>query len=769
MLRATSNLTSCFLLSLALLFAYAAFAAQAGDQATSILDVVVTVHGGAEEPPATVEVVLFPEKDGGEPPIEVTVPLEGGSGSAAARVGRGTGWTAQASAEGFWSPEVAVPPPDSTDPETLVDIALWPSAKVNARLMPPKDGAIPTRARLRLTPSEASNRSGFNQPDGAHWIGCSLDKGRIEQCIVPAGRWNLRLDTNGYSPYYVWDASFRPSRELDLGKIVLRTGGSILGRALSVLGPLDTEKAKVELLPVIDPGQLNPAKKRQIDQLRRSSKLGQWGDFQFVGVAPGLYQVEVEQEGLSPAKSASLLARKGEETRLGDPLVLEELLHLSVQVTPPTDPFGEVWTARLHRAVEARTMDQVASGTFDSSGHWRSSPLAPGPYSLQLLDQQGNSLGWWDVDLERGNDLATVDLSIVFVDGRVEIGDEPLASTVWFGGKTGEERVEVATDEDGQFYAVLPRAGTWRVDVEADSPPVRSRGLEVEIEADDTLRTADAVIEVPDTRIEGEVVDEGGLPVSSARVQLQSYGRWRGALSTEADPSGRFELQGMRPGPFSIEAQTPEGQSEPEMRQVAEGEAVVVRLVVRKERKMDGTVISDAGPVLGARVLAVPFTSAGLPASMRMPGTKTDAAGRFELSIPGSSALVRLMVMAPGYALYLGSVTEGQPLQVSLAREMGTLHLGGGELGSGEVGLIVADGRPVSTFRLETWALMNGTTPQSEGSLTVPAMPPGSYVYCRVTTEEALAVFGGIGLPSGKSCVQGFLSSGGSLTLDLGP
>jgi hypothetical protein len=370
--------------------------------------------------------------------------------------------------------------------------------------------------------------------------------------------------------------------------------------------------------------------------------------------------------------------------------------------------------------------------------------------------------------LEEGNDLLTVELPIVYLDGRVELGDEPLPSKVWFGGKTGEERIETETNEDGELYAVLPRAGTWRVDVEADKPPVLSRGLEVEIEADDDLRTATTVIDVPDTRVEGEVVDEAGLPVQSANVQFQSYGDWRGVLSADVDPSGRFDLRGMRPGQFSIEASSPTGSSEPAIRQVAEGQTVTVRLVVRNERKMAGTVISDTGPVLAARVVAIPFTRAGRPASMRMSGTKTDAKGRFELSIPGGSAMVRLMVMAPGYALYLGSVTEGQRLEISLSRAMGTLHLDGSELRGGEVGLVLADGNPVSTYRLNTWALFNGGAGSPEGSLTVPGMPPGSYAFCKVTTEEALAVFGGVGTPKGTSCTQGYLTSGDELTLELG-
>ncbi len=768
MLRARSTLTLCFtLLFAALLLVSASFADPTPNQPrTSSLDITVTIHGAIDSLPTEAEILLRPEDEGNVSPVVVTVPLEGKVGSASLAVDLSRAWIARASVEGYWSPEARTSP-GSTNSRTVLALSLWPATTLKARLVPPKDGTVPTVAKIRLAPTETVDPQ-LRQPDGSHWVDCRVERRQLDECTVPEGRWNLRIDSGDYSPYYAWDVLLTPSIEYNLDRVVLRRGGSIVGRALSTLGPLDPKKAVVELQPVIDPGEINPSTKQQLAQLRRRADLGQWGDFQFVGVPPGLYHVEVRQEDFSPAVSSAVLVRDAKETRLEDPMVLDELLHLTVQVSPSTDPFGEVWKANLHREIEASTMKQVASGTLDPNGSWKSPSLPTGPYSLQLLDQRGNSLGWWDVDLEEGTDFFAVDLPIVYLDGRVELGDDPLPSTVWFGGKTGEERVETETDEDGEFYAVLPRDGAWRVDVEADSPPVMSRGLQVEIEADESLRTATTVIEVPDTRIEGEVVDDAGLPVQSADIQFQSYGDWRGVLNADADPSGRFDLRGMQPGQFSIEASSPGGRSEPEIRQVAEGQAVTVRLVIQRQKKMAGTVVSDTGPVLAARVIAIPFNSAGRPASMRMAATKTDAKGQFELSIPGSSAVVRLMVMAPGYALYLGSVTEGQDLQISLSRAMGTLRLDGSELHAGEIGLVLVEGKPVSTFRLDSWALLNGATKPPAGSLIVPGMPPGSYAFCKVTTEEALAVFGGVGVPTGTSCTQGFLSAGDELALDLG-
>lgn len=742
-----------------------AVSASTPDSASSF-DVTIVVRSAASALPEKASVELAAVDAEEVPSVKTTVPLEAGRGSVTVPVDTRWKWRVEASAEGFWSPATVVAP-GSADAPSVVPISLWPAAELEGIIAQPTGTSPVAKLRIRFAPSPATKQAAPGQPEGTFWVTCPVSREqKIEQCSGPAGAWNLRLDAASFSPLFIWAVQATPGEMLDLGRVVLKPGGALSGRVVTAVGPADPAKTTVELRPLFDPSTLNPERRQELAQLRRTAKVGTWGDFQFTGVAPGSYRLLAQEKGLSPAERSPVTVRRGEETRLEDPLVLEELLRLQALIEPAADPFDEPWTVQMHRTVDGNVMKQVASGPVDETGEWQSPPLAAGPYSLQVLDQRGNSLGWWDVQLDEASDLVSIDLPVVFVDGHVELGDEPLAAHLWFGGEHGEERIETTAEEDGSFYVVLPRDGNWTVDVEADDPPVTSRGLSVDVDPVEGMRTADVLIEVPNTTIEGEVVDEIGVPVQSARVLVQSYGAWQGVVPTDTDLVGRFEVRGMRPGQFSIEATSDEGRSQPVIRQVDEDQTVSVQLMIQKERSMVGRVVSESGPVAAARVLAVAFTSSGQPASMRIAEGTTDVEGRFEISVPGGSALVRLVVMAPGYALYLGTAREGTRLEIPLSHDAGTLHLGAVDPGAGIVGLLVADGGAVSTARLQTWAVMNNAPVAAGEELTVPAMPPGSYAYCELSVQEALLVLGGVGAPRTEACSQGFLSQGGELTLD---
>lgn len=49
--------------------------------------------------------------------------------------------------------------------------------------------------------------------------------------------------------------------------------------------------------------------------------------------------------------------------------------------------------------------------------------------------------------------------------GRVTLGDDPLAATLWFGGRSGVRRIRFDSDEKGRFDGWLPEEGTWPVDL----------------------------------------------------------------------------------------------------------------------------------------------------------------------------------------------------------------------------------------------------------------------------------------------------------------
>lgn len=737
---------------------------QSASREAEVVAVALRVRG--ERPDlARVTMHVAPSGGDGPAPRELVVPMEGRVGRASLKLATGRDWRIEALADGYRSPVKVVSPGSAS----AVEITLWPTAPVAARLKLPRGHEAPSQLDVRLHPvptGEASAETAGPSVEGLH-LTCAVSEAAIDACPLPVGRWNVRVDAEGFTPVYRWDATVQPDRGGDLGTIPLRKGGSVFGRVVTPGGPPDPETATVELRPMLDPGVIPEADRERLGQLARSTEPTPWGRFQFVGVAPGDYEVTVEQPGFSPATRSPVTVERGALTEVDPPLSLEPPLRLALTIAPAEDPFGNPWTVRLHRPTGAEMMEQVAEGSTDPSGAWTSPGLPKGEYEVQVLDDGGDSLLWREVVLSPSSRDIHVELPLVFAEGSVALGDEPLAADLYFGGRAGEESVETESDDEGEFLVILPRGGTWSVDVFSEEPPIKSRGLEVEVEPVEGLRWAEVRIELPDTSVEGEVVDETGAPVPAARVRLHSLGEWKGVEWTTTDDEGRFEVQGLQPGTVAVEASAGDRRSQPVMLSVQEDQTRFARLTLFASRPMGGRVVSEAGPVPGARVLAYPVGPDGRLATMRVAETRSRADGSFQLRVPGNSTQVRLLVMAPGHALHVRRVREGDSLRLVLTRAAGTLQLGSGEEAEGDsgVGLVLVDGAPVDLPRLRTWARMHGVDVPGDSGLTVPAMPPGRYAYCRLGVREALLVLAGWAAPSGEACSAGHLVEGAELVL----
>ena len=294
-------------------------------------------------------------------------------------------------------------------------------------------------------------------------------------------------------------------------------------------------------------------------------------------------------------------------------------------------------------------------------------------------------------------------------------------------------------------------------------------GLDVEVEPIADLRVADVVLELPNTRLTGEVVDEAGLPLTEPAqlhvVPISGDDRRERFLGTRTDALGRFEVLAMAPGTYSVEATSPHGSTESAVLGIAEGRDASVQLTLRARRTMVGTVVSESGPVPQALVMAYPVVGPGQRPAFESPTTRTGVDGRFRMNVPGTATTIRLTVLAPGYALALQRVSEGSTIEVGLTQGGGTLSLEPSAREGSEVGLVMVQGEPMDLPSLETWARMNGAIPDQGAVLVVDAMPAGDYAYCRFAVEEALLVLSGMALPSGRGCTQGFLAPGGELRL----
>ena len=747
----------------------------------------IAVVSALAEAPEVASLAITPV--GGSPDASTVrteaVPLVEGRGEVVLELPSGTRWDVRATTPGdpgdpgAWSPPVEI----VVGEEITWSLTLWPAVAVEAGFRFPEDlrpGEEPEVARLRLAPAETAMATGGDrQPPGTHEIACPVVERRLADCAIPAGRWNLRLAAGDLAPHFLWAVEARAPEALALGAVRLRRGGSVFGELATEDGPVDPERARVWLQPVsaaaTDPSGVPGAPKgdgHRLRELAESTRVDRRGTFQLVGVPPGSYEIRATHPGYMTLHHGPVAVERGVWTELDAPLVLERPLWLSLAITPTAAPFRDPWSLRLYEGGATDRLRRVGTGTTDPAGLWTSPPLRAGTYTVQVLDREGSSVLWQEIVVEPGRESHALEIPLVYVEGRVLLDDEPLAATVWFGGASGTESVEVASDEAGELFAVLPREGSWTVDVRAESPPVASRGIEVEVEPIAGLDVAEVTIRVPDTSLVGEVVDEAGRPWETpAQIRLQPVDDARPGTSTLSGAAGRFAVRGVGPGTYLVEAETADARSEPVTVRLQEDQEPSVRLVLRSEREVAGRVLYDGAPVPGAQVVGYPVTGPGRAASMALESARTGADGRFRLAAPAAAGAVRLVVEAPGHPLLVARVQPGEEAELSLGTARGTLHFTHiadltGRTGSGTVGLVLVDGEPLDLARLLSWASLQGRSPTDPGTLTVPAMPPGPYALCRLPLQEALLVVSGSARPRAAACTDGFLAPGGELVLD---
>src|SRR6185436_4006934 len=195
----------------------------------------------------------------------------------------------------------------------------------------------------------------------------------------------------------------------------------------------------------------------------------------------------------------------------------------SVEVAPVLDLRGRPWHAQVVREEEAsgKPSPIVFEGNVETDGNLVVASQSPGRYRIGILDSLGNRLAASEVTLDGpGVPPQRIVVRLVTLEGTLRLGQEPLAASLWFGGRSGAIRVRLESDEEGRFHGILPREGDWSLDVESSQPRLRTRAR-IDVLANRAGKaTADIVL--PDTRVFGTVVDTKGKPVPRADVLVMT-------------------------------------------------------------------------------------------------------------------------------------------------------------------------------------------------------------------------------------------------------
>jgi Carboxypeptidase regulatory-like domain len=673
-------------------------------------------------------------------------------------------WTIEGTAPGFWSDPVVF-----LRGATAPRVILWPAAAVAFDLKPPFGSKPPTSLRLRLSQPGEAAPAGTKaiQPPAAE-IACPVANASV-LCVVPAGEWDICAQAAGFVPHNFWKRSIDVGKTSPLGELVLQRGSALSGRVFTETAPADPLQARVEVRPLVGLNRSSSGVPKELERLMIPATISEGGYFLFDALAPGAYSLTARQPGFESQES-EITIDSGVDRQLPAPIVLLRPLRLTVLVDPPLDTAQGEWQIAV-MAQRRGNLRRLAAGSASREGIWQSGRLAPGPYSIQVRNRAGDALAWKDMVLARESQEFRIELDLVLVDGEIHLGDEPFAGSLWFGGQHGKERIATVSDTEGKFHVVLPHQGRWRVDVSGRGETVNVAGLEVTVKPLRANRAARVSIELPNTAIRGTVRDSAMNPVSGAAIRLLPLARPDNTTATRSDIRGEFSIEGQSPGSYSVEATSGNRSSDLARVELVEGLLPPrLDLVLADRRRFVGKVLAGNQLLEGANVLGFPTGANGGLSTTAVPQAHSGIDGTFQLDLPRDTTRVRLVVTELGFALAVTNVELAEhsgPVVVNLQQASGTVTIRPSQAKreGKSLPLILIDGQPVDFPLLLGWAQANGAVAGPDEVVSMPALPPGNYAYCEFLPDELFLVLAGAAMPASGSCSEGYLSSGGVLTL----
>ncbi len=656
-------------------------------------------------------------------------------------------------------------------------LRLWPVAHLAGRwqVADPAEGPpVHLLARFQGAPQPPSAPAA----DLTGEAPCKIS-GDAWTCKLPAGAaLDVRLEAEGFINHYFWGLELAAKETRQAGLLAFKRGAEVAGWVVSEDPAVKVEGTRLQLSPRSAGSALEPKQAERWTAVTLEVMANDRGFFHLAGVPPGAYLLEATKAPLAPAR-ASVRVLPNQLTMVANPpLTLAPPLKLQIYIDPPVTPQGVPWKvewSQVDRGSAPLAPTRTSHAALD--GSWVEAGWAPGKYFLRILDDAGAVWLGEVITLESGADPSPLllELPTIEVRGRLLLGDQPLLAELSFGGAPGYESVSFASDALGTFRGLLPKAGTWLVEISAAEPRVRRERLEVVVEEKPGQAFAELSIELPATRLQGTVVTEEGMLVPGALVTVFSSAKGGASTEDEASDTGAFEMWGFPPGVYALIAEHGSASGEVffsdqvQVELEEDRQPSPVRLELRREIKVRGRVLAATGAVPGALIKAEPLDMPSFPLLPR----HSDASGSFAVSLPAAASRVFLSVAPPGFAfrmLALEARALKEPLDVPVSTEMGTLvfelpagldqHTWGG------VKVLVQHGSAQELLGyLLHWASLNGVAADGQ-RVVVPAMEPGDYSACIAPLTQRAAVL--LGSLSAVPCASGYLSPSGELTLRLG-
>ena len=369
---------------------------------------------------------------------------------------------------------------------------------------------------------------------------------------------------------------------------------------------------------------------------------------------------------------------------------------------------------------------------------------------------------WYEefLNVRPGELSMRIALPVLRIEGQILIGREPLAATLWLSQKGGR-RLRFDSDDRGRFSGLLPSEGLWAPQIHSETEKLRVSLEPLEIKPPQGKNLAKVEIQVPDTKLSGQVVDDSGQPVRTAHIVITHLDK-RSTDQLDTDEKGEFSARGLLPGPLMVKADDGERQSDFVSASLPkEGEAPSLRLVVHKLQTFEGRVTSLAGGVPGTMILAwSAFNGQGAAHTAQ---AVSGADGGFHVDLPSGATTLNLAVFPPGYAMRLmtAPVAPGQPIEIAVESQGGTLTLEWAEEGPNP--LLVHGGSFVVPGMLKAWTRLQGSRPSDSGRLVLTNVEAGPYSFCVGGAAASRLTRGGE--PPAANCTGGVLAPNSELVL----
>lgn len=639
-------------------------------------------------------------------------------------------WNIDVIADGYWAASLVVPEnlscggSDGTQLQTVLrrvgrvegSLTRKPESLKLGRSLEIQFETSPGSARGRTTNDE--------QPISRDKNPCAMEEERFV-CNVPAGALDLRLEADGFRPWYFWDQVVSSEKSLDLGLLRLQRGSCLAGW-VELDGQIDDPAAAVTLVPQVTGWIEDPAQRRRLGTQEFETLVNDRGFFQLTGLGPGVFSLTAVGEGFAPRTVEEIEIGQDQELFLGEPIVLRPPQELSVFIDPPQDPNGHPWLVELSTPKSrSRVVGIKERSPADLTGRWAASGLSTGSYFLEVLDRQDNRWMREKIEIrEEGQSPVFFKLESVEVRGVILRGGEPVETSLVFGSRYRRPNVRLHSDEEGEFRGILPRQGEWALEVGVEGGDHQNLP-DVEVLRHKGEDAAYLTIEIPDTAVAVKVTRGGNA--AGAQLLIRSVDTGQAVTSRRVDESGELTVRGLAPGKYSIRAFRKGESSEPEIVDAKEAQAASeLSLELVRESRFEGRVSYLGTGVAGARIFLFPAASDGL--SWNREGV-TDALGRFDIEYNAAVADLDVLVLAAGLGSRLARFrTGGGVSEITLSPSRGTLVINNGALFDHS---LIHHQAAIPIQSLIAPLLSAGFEPLREGiGLVLESLSPGPYFLC---------------------------------------